>query len=589
MESVERKSKNKPAGAGKDISIVLCGGAGLGIQTVEQLLTRMLKLSGYYVFATKEYMSRVRGGSNSTQIRVSNQGVQAPVQRIDILIPLDEEAISHVSDRIDDKTVIIGDKGKLHTEREVIDVSFLDMAKEIGNAIYANTIAAGLLLGLLKGDIEEGKKYLQDYFTQKKKEDFIPDNIQALENGFQEAERLLTENLVESVKYFHTEQIKDVKDDLLINGAEGIGLGAIAGGCNFISSYPMSPSTGVLVFLSQHANDFGIISEQAEDEIAAINMALGAWYAGGRAMVTTSGGGLALMTEGISLAGMLESPIVIHLAQRPGPATGLPTRTEQGDLNMVLHAGHGEFPRIILAPGKIEDAYELTRQAFYWADKYQIPVFILTDQYTMDTYYNVKELDLPEGKSERFIVESDENYKRYNFETDNGVSPRGIPGYGNGLIRVDSDEHDENGLITEDMDTRNKIMEKRMAKLNQLKEEAIIPELIGPKDYQILCIGWGSTYHIIKESLAQLNNPGVAFLHFKQVYPISKKSIDYLKQAKEIISIENNYIGQFSQLLEASTGITINSKILKYNGLAFFVDELTEYLKETISKKGDKK
>jgi 2-oxoglutarate/2-oxoacid ferredoxin oxidoreductase subunit alpha len=585
MEPAERKKTGKPVE--KDISIVLCGGAGLGIQTVEQLLTRMLKLSGYYVFATKEYMSRVRGGSNSTQIRVSNQAVQAPVQRIDILIPLDEKAISHVSDRIDDKTTIIGDKKKLHTEREVIDVSFLGMAKEIGNAIYANTIAVGLLLGLLEGDIKEGKKYLQDYFTQKKKEDFIPDNIQALENGFQEAKRLVKENLVNSDKLFQMEKSKEVKDDLLINGAEGVGLGAIAGGCNFISSYPMSPSTGVLVFLSQHSNDFGIISEQTEDEIAAINMALGAWYAGGRAMVTTSGGGLALMTEGISLAGILESPIVIHLAQRPGPATGLPTRTEQGDLNMVLHAGHGEFPRIILAPGKIEDAYELARKAFYWADKYQIPVFILTDQYTMDTYYNIKKLNLPEGKNERFIVESDKNYKRYNLKTDNGVSPRGIPNYGNGLIRVDSDEHDENGLITEDMDVRNQMMEKRMAKLNQIKEEALVPELIGPKNYQILFIGWGSTYHVIKESLSRLNNPKAAFLHFKQVYPISKETINYLEQAKEIISIENNYTGQFAQLLEVTTGVDIDYKILKYNGLAFFADELTKYMDEAISKKGD--
>ena len=584
MKSTKGKNDLK-----KDISIVLCGGAGLGIQTVEQLLTRMLKLSGYYVFATKEYMSRVRGGSNSTQIRIANQPVQAPVQRIDILIPLDEEAIIHVSERIDDKTIIIGDREKLQTEREVINVSFLEMAKEIGNAIYANTIAVGLLLGLLEGDIEEGRKYLQDYFTQKKKEDFIPDNIKALENGFQEAEKLVKESLINSDKLLHMEKSKEVKEDLLINGAEGIGLGAIAGGCNFISSYPMSPSTGVLVFLSQFANDFDIIAEQAEDEIAAINMALGAWYAGARAMVTTSGGGLALMTEGISLTGMLESPMVIHLAQRPGPATGLPTRTEQGDLNMVLAAGHGEFPRVILAPGSIEDAYELTKKAFYWADKYQLPVFVLTDQYTMDTYYNIKGLNIPEEKIERFMIESDENYKRYELNTDNGVSPRGIPGYGKGLIRVDSDEHDENGLITESMNTRNKMMDKRMAKLDQIKIEAIAPELIGPPDYKILCIGWGSTYHVIKESLVSLNNPKVAFLHFKQVYPISRESINYLQQAKVIISIENNYTGQFSQLLETSTGIEISSKILKYNGLAFFTDELTEHIADAISKKGDKK
>jgi len=585
MKQGERTSKT----AENDISIVLCGGAGLGIQTVEQLLTRMLKLSGYYVFATKEYMSRVRGGSNSTQIRVSDKPVQAPVQRIDVLIPLDKDAISHLDHRIDDKTIIIGDKDRLKTDRKVINISYLEMAKEIGNAIYANTIAVGLLLGLLEGDIKEGKKYLKGYFTQKKKEEFIPDNIRALEKGFQEAARLVKEKYINSDKFLHMKKSKEIKDDLLMNGAESVGLGALAGGCNFISSYPMSPSTGVLVFLSQHAHDFDMISEQAEDEIAAINMAIGAWYSGARAMVTTSGGGLALMTEGISLAGILESPMVIHLAQRPGPATGLPTRTEQGDLQLALYAGHGEFPRIILAPGKIEDAYQLTQKAFYWADKYQIPVFILTDQYTMDTYYNIKQLDVPKGKIERFITETDANYKRYHLKTDIGVSPRGIPDNGKGLVRVDSDEHDENGLITEDMDTRNKMMEKRMDKMILIKEEAYIPELIGPEAYRILCIGWGSTYHVIKEALDRLDLPDVALLHFKQVYPVAEESIKFLKKAEQIISIENNYTGQFGRLLETSTGIDIGTKILKYNGLPFYADELAEEINETIFGKGDKK
>jgi len=580
------KAKDKSKNKGKhDISIVLCGGAGQGIQTVEQLLTRMLKRSGYHVFATKEYMSRVRGGSNSTQIRVSDHPVGAPVKQIDLLIPLDKDAISHVSDRFDEGTIIIGDEEKLDTKRKVINVSFSKMAKEIGNIIYANTIAVGLLLGLTEGDIKEGKQFLKDYFSQKKKEEFIPDNIKALEKGYQEAGRLIKEKLVDSHRFLHMKKSKEIRDDLLINGAEAVGLGAISAGCNFISSYPMSPSTGVLVFLSQYANDFDIISEQTEDEIAAINMAIGAWYAGARAMVTTSGGGLALMTEGISLAGILESPMVIHLSQRPGPATGLPTRTEQGDLQLALYAGHGEFPRIILAPGQIEDAYQLTQKAFQWADKYQVPVFILTDQYTMDTYYNIKKFSVPQGKIDRFIIKTDADYQRYNLDVDNGISPRGIPNNGAGLVRADSDEHDENGLITEDMGIRIKMMEKRNSKLNELKKEAFAPMLIGPEDHRILCVGWGSTYHIIKEALTKLNYTDVAFLHFNQVYPIPEESINFLKKAKQIISIENNYNGQFSQLLEISTGIGIATKILKYNGLPFYVDELAEEIHSVISEK----
>ncbi|MFZ2330359.1 MAG: 2-oxoacid:acceptor oxidoreductase family protein, partial [Atribacterota bacterium] len=348
------KRENKPQIPEQDISIVLCGEAGQGIQTVEELLTRILKLSGYYVFATKEYMSRVRGGSNSTQIRVSSKPIQAPVARIDVLIPLDKEAIKHVSSHLGEHTIIIGDEEKLDTNKKVINVSFLSMAQEIGQAIYANIVAVGLLLGLLDGDVKISKNFLIDYFTEKSKKEFIEDNIKALEKGYQEARRLIKENLLTSERLPKLKKSSKAKNNLLFNGAEAVGLGAIAGGCNFISSYPMSPSTGVLTFLAQHAHNFDIIAEQTEDEISAINMALGAWYAGARAMVTTSGGGFSLMIEGLSLAGMLESPMVIHLAQRPGPATGLATRTEQGDLQLVLYAGHGEFPRIILAPATIE-------------------------------------------------------------------------------------------------------------------------------------------------------------------------------------------------------------------------------------------
>ena len=566
----------------QDISIVLCGEAGQGIQTVEELLTRVLKLSGHYVFATKEYMSRVRGGSNSTQIRVSNRPVQAPIARIDILIPLDKAAITHVAPRLSKDTIIIGDREALATDKKVINVSFLKIAKEIGNPIYANTIAVGLLLGLLRGDMKVGKSFLTDYFTQKKKEEFVPDNIRALERGFQEAQRLTKENFFGNKNLSYLTKSTKLKNNLLFNGAEAIGLGAAAAGCNFISSYPMSPSTGVLVFLAQYADEFGIIAEQTEDEISAINMALGAWYAGARAMVTTSGGGFSLMIEGLSLAGMLESPMVFHIAQRPGPATGLATRTEQADLQSVLAAGHGEFPRIILAPGNIEEVYLLTQKAFHWADQFQIPVFILTDQYIMDTYYNIAKLSVPKGDIIHYITETDIDYKRYKLEVPNGISPRGIPGFGEGLVRVDSDEHDEMGVITEDMNIRKRMVEKRNAKWPLLKKEAIPPTLIGGEDYRILCVSWGSTYYIIKEALERLNKADISLLHYSQVYPISGESINFLSKTEQVIGIENNYNGQFSQLLEAETGVNIGTRILKYDGLAFNADELAQEIEKVL-------
>ncbi|MDD3626770.1 MAG: 2-oxoacid:acceptor oxidoreductase family protein, partial [bacterium] len=323
----------------QDISIVLSGAAGQGIQTIEFILTRLMKLSGFNVYATKEYMSRVRGGSNSTLIRVSSKPVTAFSEKIDILIPLQKNALQRLKKRITRETLILCDSDFCSGDAEVniLNVPIMETAVSSGNKIYSNTVAIGVVCGLFGLEPESLKSYLIKFFSGKP-EKVIQENLTAAEKGIKLGSGLIEKNHI----VIGIERDKTVADDILINGAEAIGFGSVAGGCNFISSYPMSPSTGVLVFLSQNAERFGIIAEQAEDEISAINMSLGASYAGARAMVTTSGGGFALMEEGVSLAGMIETPIVIHLAQRPGPATGLPTRTEQGDLNLVMFSGHGD-------------------------------------------------------------------------------------------------------------------------------------------------------------------------------------------------------------------------------------------------------
>ncbi|MFZ2147723.1 MAG: 2-oxoacid:acceptor oxidoreductase subunit alpha [Sedimentisphaerales bacterium] len=564
-----------------NVSIVLCGQAGMGIQTVEFLLTRILKLAGYNVFATKEYMSRIRGGTNSTEIRISSEAVSASVSRIDILIPLNEGAIRHVEKRISPKTVILADKEAIakdfdQTRHKFVDVPFTKTASKIGDKIYSNVVAVGVIARLFGIELQTVSEFVRQFFSDKS-EDVVQKNITAVKAGYK-----LSEDLQDSAGIgFNVNKDTNVEDQMLLSGTEAVALGAIAGGCNFISAYPMSPSTGVLVFLAKHAKDFSIIAEQAEDEIAAINMAIGAWYAGARAMVTTSGGGFALMTEGLSLAGMLESPIVIHLAQRPGPATGLPTRTEQADLELALYAGHGEFPRIILAPGKVEDGFYLTQKAFNLADKYQVPVFILTDQYFIDSYYNIACLDLSDINTEKHIVKTDVNYKRYKL-TANGISPRGIPGLGQGLVVIDSDEHDESGHITEDLDLRTRMVNKRLGKFELLKNEIIPPQLIGPQDYENLVVCWGSTYHVVKEAVENLSKDNVAVLHFKQVYPLPNEMISYLQKARNILIVENNATSQFSKLIKLHTGIDINNKILKYNGLSFYVEELTNKLNESL-------
>ena len=563
-----------------DISIVLCGEAGQGIQTVEQLFTKIVKKEGFNVFSTKEYMSRVRGGSNSTQLRISTEPVSAYINRIDILITLSEHAIKHLGDRVSNKTIIIGEKNHIKNNKnfKAIEIPFSLHAKEIGNIVFSNTIAVGLLSALCKIDKKVVTEQVKNFFSKKKK-NLVKNNILAAEKGYNTGYNIVKKGKIR----VNISVPKQQNTDIVLNGTQAIGLGALAGGCNFISSYPMSPSTGVLTFLSQQSNDFDIIVEQAEDEISAINMALGAWYAGARAMVTTSGGGYALMTEGVSLAGMIESPIVIHLAQRPGPATGLPTRTEQSDLEHALYSSHGEFPKIIFAPGTLQDGFYLTQKAFNLADKYQVPVYILTDQYFVDSYNNIPGLHLDRISNRNYFVKTKKDYKRYELKN-NGISPRGIPGYGNGLICVDSDEHDEEGRITESINIRTKMVDKRLRKLKEIMKETIPPALIGDEHYKTLIIGWGSTYHIIKEAIEKIERKDVSFLHFKQIYPIHPNTINILKKAEKTIILENNATSQFGKLIKLHTGYEINHKILQYNGLPFSVETVEKQIKQILQR-----
>lgn len=547
-----------------EVSIVLSGAAGQGIQAVEHILTRVAKDSGFYVFATKEYMSRVRGGNNSTEIRISEKPVYAYVDRIDILVPLNDNALDRLRKRITKDTIILGNPKYVSNEENSISVKFEEIAESFGNKIYENSVAIGVLSGIIGADEEALVKHISEYF-KKKSEEVIKANVNAALKGYEIGKELDLRIEIKSDER--------VKNQILMNGSEAVAKGAIAGGCNFISSYPMSPATTVFTELSRLSPQYGILVDQAEDEIAAANMAIAAWYAGARAMVSTSGGGFALMTEAISLSGMIETPIVVHLGQRPGPATGLPTRTEQGDLNLVLYAGHGDFPRIIYAPGNLCEAYQLSAKAFNVADKYQVPVFVLTDEYFLDSFYNVE--DMPEVKVERYIVKTDENYRRYEI-TEDGISPRGIPGYGKGLVRVDSDEHDEYGHITESEEVRVKMVDKRLRKFNKILDDFVEPKLFGNPNYEYLIACWGSTQQIVKEAVEKLGNEKIAVLHFSQVYPIAPHVKGYFEKAKKVIFVEQNATGQFANLLKLELGIDTSNRILKYSGYVFSVEELVE-------------
>jgi 2-oxoglutarate ferredoxin oxidoreductase subunit alpha len=551
-----------------DVSIVLAGAAGQGIQTIEYVLARIFRRAGYNVFSTSEFMSRIRGGSNSTQLRVTAKKTAAFVDRIDVFIPLDNAAVEHCEKRITDRTLILGEKGSLSTDHRVVEVPFAKTAQDAGGKLFAGSVAIGVVCGLFGVEPAAVGRYLEAYFGIKGA-DVVRKNIAAAEAGIAMGEKLVSDGLIT----INVERDNLVDKEYFMTGAEAIAIGALAGGCDFVSSYPMSPSTNVLQFLAEHKNEFGVIVEQAEDEIAAINMALGAWYAGARGLVTTSGGGFALMCEGVSLSAMLETPIVVHVGQRPGPATGLPTRTEQGDLDLVLYSGHGEFPRAVYAPGTIDAAFKVMRKAFETADKYQVPCFVLTDQFFLDSSAASPAFDMPAGPVEKQVVPAGAGYKRYAL-TEDGVSPRAIPGIGEGLVCVDSDEHTEDGYITEDLDIRVKMVDKRLKKLRLLEDEILPPRFIGPDGFKILIICWGSNFACVKEAVGLIGRSDIAMLHVTQLYPLHPMVHNRVGRAKKVIVVENNATGQFARLVARETGCVVHASVLKYNGMPFSVEEL---------------
>ncbi|PWI48495.1 2-oxoacid:ferredoxin oxidoreductase subunit alpha [Candidatus Heimdallarchaeota archaeon B3_Heim] len=567
------------------ISIVLCGAAGQGIATVETLLTSALKKSGFHVFSTQEFMSRVRGGTNSTTIRVSTNRVQSYCEKIDILVPFTREAVSHVKNRLSSISCIIGNKKLFESNSDaqsciLVDVNYEAVAEEIGHRVYSNSVAVGVLAGLLQTDRQLIAGLMADRF-QSKGEKIVNNNIEAVKRGCDLADEIMSSNQLPPLPSLINQP--SVSSELYLSGRDAVALGAIAGGCNYVIFYPMAPSTGVGAFLARNRLKFGIVSDQTEDEISAINKAFGAWYAGARALVTTSGGGFALMTEGLSLAGVTEMPLIIHLGQRPGPATGMPTRTEQGDLELVLYSGHGDFPRVIYAPGTLKEAFLMTQQAFNIAAKYQVPVIILTDHYFINTSYNLPSLDYENTIVEKHLIETQSGYQRYQF-TEDGISPRGIPGRGEGFIRVDSHTHTQNSQITEDPVIRKNMVDKMFKKLQQLKEVAIKPNFLGNSEDEVLVISWGSTFHNVKGAITELGKKGhsLSYLHFSQVYPIHRSTSDYLKKAKKIVMVENNATGQFAQQLYLEFGIKMTRKVLKYTGYPFSIEELVKELEKEL-------
>jgi 2-oxoglutarate ferredoxin oxidoreductase subunit alpha len=568
VQRVQHVSKSIGVGEHNSVSILIGGAAGRGLDTLEKILGDAIKRSGYYFFSTKEYMSRVRGGSNTVLIRISDAPIEAPCWKVDLFMAIDAPALEHAKERCTDKTVILADESFVEKNTGITGVAMNSTAKELGDLRYANVYAAGLIFAVFGIEQQALLQSVAEHFENDET------NEKAVKAGLQAGAKLdssrlpvLPEVRKETVEKLH-----------LMDGTTASGFGFLAGGCNFVTSYPMSPSTGVLNFMASMSKEFTIALEQSEDEIASLHMVLGAWYAGARALTTTSGGGFALMGEALSLSGMTETPAVIYLAQRPGPATGLPTRSEQGDLNLALHSGHGPFTRVILAPGSLQECIDYGYLAFELADRYQVPVIVLSDQYLADTMTMIEQVEFSAYEQRRYILPTDEAYQRY-ADTEDGISPRGVPGFGEGLVCADGHEHDERGQITEDYRVRIQMVSKRARKEKRLVSEAIAPESYA--EGSIALVGWGSTRGALAEALRRLDDPRLAQVHFAWIHPLNPEHLAFLKAYSHVIVVENNADGAFADKL-ALHGISIDSRILQFNGFAFFSDQLAEMISKSV-------
>ena len=545
----------------ESLNIVIGGEAGQGLVTLGDMLTKGLVRAGYEVLTSQGYQSRIRGGHNTYEIRVDTRPVRAPKEPIDLLVALDAASVDIERPRLADKALILVGQDLGVSGLNVLAVPYKTLCPK---PLFENTAALGVLARLLCLE----RSWLEGLLTEsfhKKGDEVTAQNLKVFAQAQAWAEAAKTDFTCLAPPAPGAKR-------LCLNGNEGLALGAMAGGVNFCSFYPMTPATSVASALIEKGGELGVVVEQAEDEIAAVNMALGASYAGATALVPTSGGGFDLMVEGLSLAGMIETPVVMVLGMRPGPATGLPTRTEQGDLRIALHSGHGSFPRVVLAPGTPEQCFALAHRAVDQAERWQSPVILLTDQYLADSSRGVAPFDLaalpPVTKPG---LSAAKGYERFAV-TANGVSPRLIPGFGDYLVVADSDEHTPDGHITEDLEVRVRMMDKRMAKTQGMLKDVVPPSFSGHASPEILLTCWGSTLGAAQEAADILAQAGtaVAVLHFSQVEPLNPDHfLPALTKAKRTVMVEGNFEGQLAQHIRQETGFAFSQVITRYDGLPF--------------------
>ena len=577
-----------------DFVIAVGGAPGQGIDTVGKSMSQICARHGLHVYTYSAYQSLIRGGHTFLTVRISSEPVANHGDKIDMIIALDRNSLETHVPHVAPGGAIIYNSDDVKAAPERDDIQFCPISyKELSNntdrkKLMLNICMFGVALKMVGGDLEVLEDILELTFLKRKGQAVVDANVAVTRAGYNYA--------AEHFTAFEAQFIKQ-KPLAFVDGNSAMAMGGAAAGVKFYAAYPMSPSTGVLHWMAQNARNLSIMVRQCEDEISVVNMIIGAAHAGTRAMCATSGGGFALMSEAIGSAGMMEIPIVVINVQRGGPSTGLPTKTEQGDLWQILGASQGDFPKIVAAPTSIMDGFDTIPEIFNLADKFQCPGMVLSDL-TLSMGFTTFDPDSvnwqPEIDRGALIsgpAQPDGEYLRYEI-TDSGMSPRALPGTPGHVHVVATDDHDEDGTLISDEFTnphkRRDIMEKRQRKMDGILELLPPPTLEGPEDAQITLIGWGSTHSVIGEAAEQLTEAGIPtnHIHFKWLYPIDEDAInEVLSKSGHSIIVECNYTGQFARFLRGETGFTADGHIRKYDGEPFMPHHIADGARELLTGK----
>lgn len=587
----------------QEVTVGIGGAAGDGLDKSGDTLAKTAGRLGLHVYAYNCYQSIIRGGHIWLKVRIGEKKVYSHGDNLNVLVALNQDTIERHAREVDEGGVVIfnGDKlkcdpsltnGKVQILGVPMSEVTAEVAKEHGaiQPIMQNTVMIGAVLAFTAIDFAEAEGVVRETFAHKG-DKIIDLNVGLLKAGYEWA-KTQGKSLLPDWKVAK-------KRRPFLTGNEAIAIGATAAGLKFYSAYPMTPASTVLHWMANHAEEAGVCVKQAEDELSVINMAIGAGIAGVRSMCATAGGGFALMTEAIGMAGIMEVPVVCVEVQRGGPSTGLPTKTEQGDLNQVYGASQGDFPRMIVAPRDTADCFDSTVEALNMAEKYQMPVLLMSDLLLSEHPETVEpevfkhDVVIDRGVSHNTEWKAGTQYKRFTLNTESGVSPRVIPGTENAMYISGSDDHDERGILISDMFTttavRRKMMEKRQRKLEYLLKELPAPQLEGgPADSEVTLVGWGSTYGVIREAAELLNAEGI-----KTNYVIGKYLLPFhveewktlLGKCKNKISVEVCFTSQFARHIRAETGISMDHYLTAYDGEPFEPKMVAQQVKDALANK----